>query len=220
MRSRAREPRIDDDQRRLGALVGTEHVQQRHRMRLGGIAADDEHRLAVVHVVVGVGHRAVAPGVGYARDGGRVADPRLVVAVVGAPHGVELAEQIRLLVVVLGRAEPVHRVGTGLLADLEELVADLVDGLLPRNALPLAVLELGRILQTALAVPGVSHRGALGAVAAEAEGMVEGRLLTGPDAVLHFRHDTATDRAVVAHGANHLVDPAGTGRLGMGLSHH
>jgi hypothetical protein len=38
--------------------------------------------------------RAVAPGVGYAGDRGRVADARLVIAVVGAPEGGELALQV------------------------------------------------------------------------------------------------------------------------------
>src|SRR3546814_9378562 len=45
-------------------------------------------------VVEAVSHRAVAPGVGNTRDGGRVTDTRLVVTVVGAPEGVELAEQV------------------------------------------------------------------------------------------------------------------------------
>ena len=129
----AREARVADDQRRVVLLLGLQHVLQRHRMRFGRVAADEEHRARVVDVVVAVGHRAVAPGVGNTRDRGRVTDPRLVVAVVGAPEGVELAEQIGLLVVVLGRAEPVHRVRTvpgdlgPLLADLQHLVADLVD---------------------------------------------------------------------------------------------
>ena len=49
------------------------------RMRLGRVAAHDDHGLGVADVVVGVGLRAVAPGVGDARDRGRVADARLMV---------------------------------------------------------------------------------------------------------------------------------------------
>src|SRR5437773_785722 len=67
---------------------------QRHRMRLGRIAAPDDLRLGVADVVEAVGHRAVAPGVGHAGDGCRMADSRLVIGVVGAPEGTELAEQV------------------------------------------------------------------------------------------------------------------------------
>ena len=61
----------------------------------------EQDRLAVMHVVERVGHRPVTPGVRHARHGGGVANPRLVVDVVGAPIGGELAEEIGLLVVVL-----------------------------------------------------------------------------------------------------------------------
>ena len=43
-------------------------------------------RLGVADVVEAVGHRAVAPGIGHAGDGRRMADARLVVGVVGAPE--------------------------------------------------------------------------------------------------------------------------------------
>jgi hypothetical protein len=55
-------------------------------------------------IVVAVGHRAVAPGVGDTGDRGRVADARLVVDVVAAPEGGKLAEQIGSFVAELGRA--------------------------------------------------------------------------------------------------------------------
>jgi hypothetical protein len=80
-------------------------------VRLGRVAADDEDRAGIVDVVVGVGHGAVAPCVRNTGNRGRVTDPRLVVDVVRAPVGRELAEQIGLLVVVLGRAEPVDLSG-------------------------------------------------------------------------------------------------------------
>ena len=104
------------------------------RMRLGRIGAEQDHRLRIVHVVVGIGHRAVAPRVRDARDRRGVADARLVVAVVGAPERVELAEQVGLLVAELGRAEPVDEVRARLLADLQHLVADFVDRLFPLDA--------------------------------------------------------------------------------------
>ena len=97
MRRRAREARIDDDQVRAVELLASEHVLQRDRMRLGRIAAHDDHGLGIADVVVGVGLRAVAPGIGDAGDGGRMADARLVIDVVGAPEGGHLADTDRRL---------------------------------------------------------------------------------------------------------------------------
>ena len=195
---RAREARVDDDQL-AAVLLAAQHVLHRDRMGLGGVAADEEHRLAQVHVVVGIGHRAVAPGVRDTRHRGRVADARLVVDVVGAPQRGELAVQVRLLVRELRRAEPVDRIGAVLLADLEHLVADLVDRLVPGDALPLAARQLHRVLEALVAVAVLAHRRALGAMGAEVEGRVEIGLLAGPDAVLHLGDDAAAHRTVRAH---------------------
>ena len=92
------EPRIDHDVIRPVQLLAFEEVLQRHRMRLRGIAAHDDHGLGVADVVVAVGHRAVAPGIGHARDGGRMADTRLVVDVVRSPERRQLAIEIGALV--------------------------------------------------------------------------------------------------------------------------
>ena len=135
MRGGARQARIDDDHVGAVELLAFQHVLQRHRMRLGGIAAHDDHGLGVADVVVAVGHRAVAPGIGYAGDGGRMADARLVVRVVGAPERRELAIEIGAFVGELGRAEPVDRIRPGLAADLHQLVADLVDRHVPGDPL-------------------------------------------------------------------------------------
>src|SRR5262249_50073663 len=148
--------------------------------------------------------RAVAPRVRDARDGGGVADARLVVAVVAAPHADPLAQQVRLLVVVLGRADDEDRVRTALLAQLQHLRADLVQRLVPGDALVLAVDELHRRLQPVLAVAVLAQRRALGAVRAQVDRRVEHRLLAHPDAVLDHRIDRAADRAVAAHGATDL----------------
>ena len=107
MGRRAGKARVADDQRRVVLLFGFQHVQQRDGVRLGRVAANDEDRFGIVDVVVAVGHGAVAPCVRNARNRGRVTNPRLVIDVVRAPVGGELAEQIGLFVVVLGRAEPV-----------------------------------------------------------------------------------------------------------------
>ena len=58
----------------------------RDRMRFTGVRANEQDRLAVMHVVERVGHRPVTPGVRHARHGGGVADTRLVVGIVGAPQ--------------------------------------------------------------------------------------------------------------------------------------
>jgi hypothetical protein len=60
-----------------------------------------------------------------------MADPRLVVGIVGTPEGRELAVEIGGFVGEFGRPKPIDRVRSGFLADLEQLIADLVDGLFP-----------------------------------------------------------------------------------------
>ena len=110
MRGGAGEARLDDDEVRPVELLALDQVLQRHRMRFRRIAAHDDHGLGVADVVVAVGHRAVAPGIGHARDRGRMADARLVVDVVGAPERGELAVEIGALVGELGGAQPVDRI--------------------------------------------------------------------------------------------------------------
>src|SRR4029079_7406578 len=120
------------------------HVQHRYRMRFGRVTAHVYRALRVLHVVVGVRHRAVAPRIRDAGDGGRMADASLVVAVVAAEIRDELAQQVRLLVAMLRAADPEHGIGPRFLADAGELVADFVDRLLPADLLVLAVYELHR----------------------------------------------------------------------------
>ena len=208
MRRGAREARIADDQLRLVQFLGAQDVLHGDRMRLGRIRAEQDHRLGIVHVVVGIGHRAIAPGIRDARDRGGMADARLVIAVVGAPERVELAEEISLLVVEFGRAEPVDRIGTRCLADLHHLVADFVDRLLPLHAGPLTVHQLERVFEPPFVVRVLAHRGALGAMRTVIERQVPARLLADPDAVLHFGDDGAADRAMRADG----FDAGGAGR--------
>src|SRR3954447_21581979 len=87
--------------------------------------------LALRNIVVGIGLGTVAPGVGDPGHRRRVADAGLVVDRAGAPERPHLAEQVGRLVGEFGRAEPVHRIGAGFLPDRENLVADLLDRLLP-----------------------------------------------------------------------------------------
>ncbi len=98
----ARETWVANDQWRVVLLFRAQEVQQRNRVRFGRVAADHEDRPTVVDIVVAVGHGAVAPCVCHTRNRGRVADTRLMIDVVRAPVGRELAIQIGLLVRILG----------------------------------------------------------------------------------------------------------------------
>ena len=98
VRGRPRHAGVDDDEIRPVELLAGEQMLQRNGMRLGRISAHDQERLGSADIVVAVGHRAVAPGIGHARDGGRMAEARLMVGIIGAPQRRKLAEQIRGLV--------------------------------------------------------------------------------------------------------------------------
>jgi hypothetical protein len=101
MRRGACESRIHHDH--LGTVfLATQDMLHGHRMCLGGVAADEEHGLGIVHVVIGIGHGAVAPGIRHTGHCRGVADTRLVIYVVGAPQSCELAEQVGLLIAELG----------------------------------------------------------------------------------------------------------------------
>src|SRR5207302_2553525 len=94
VRGSAAHARIEHDEIRAIELLAFEQMLQRHRMRFRGIATHKYERLGIADVVVAVGHRAVAPRIGYAGDGSRMANARLVVDVVRAPERRKLAEQI------------------------------------------------------------------------------------------------------------------------------
>ena len=200
----AREARVADNERGIVLLLGPQHVQQRDRMGLGRIAADDEDGLRVVDIVVGVGHGAVAPCVGNPSNGGGVTDTGLVVDVVRAPIGGELAEQIGLFVVMLGGTKPIDAVGPAFVADFHHAIADLVDGIFPTDALPLAAFLFHRIFKAAFAMGVFTHRSTLGAMRPEVERAVPAGLLPDPNAVGDFGDDGAAHRAVGADGFHGL----------------
>ena len=197
---RPRETRIDHDHLRAGFL-GVQHVQHRHRMRLGRIRADVHRSLRELHVVVGIRHRTVTPRIRHTGDSSGVAYSCLVVAVVAAPHRHPFAQQVRLLVAVLARADDEYRIGAALLSQLEHAGADLVERLIPADALVFVADQLHRILEAEFAVAVLAQRRTLGAVRAHVDRRIEHRLLAHPDAVLDHRVDGAADRAMAAHGA-------------------
>ena len=189
-------------------------------MRLGRVAAKEQHRLRIADVGVAVGHRAVAPGVGYAGDGGRMANARLVVGIVRPPVRRKLAIEIGTFVGELGRTQPVHRLRARLGANFVHLVADLVDGGVPRNPCPLAVHQFHRITKTTVAMHQLAGRSTLGAMRATVDRAFPSGLLTDPDAVRDFGDDGATDRTmradILANGGPAHIRSGGFGLLHAG----
>ena len=116
-----------------------QHMNHGDRVRFSGIRADVERCLGVHHVVVAIGHRTIAPGVGNASNRGRVANTRLVIGIVGTEERYPLAQQIRLLVIKLGRANKVQRVRGVLSAKIFHLGGNFIEGLIPGNALIFAI---------------------------------------------------------------------------------
>ena len=189
-------------------------------MRFGWIAAHHQNGLGVANVVVAVGHRAIAPGIGYPGDRGRMADTRLMVRIIGSPERRELAVEIGGFVGELGRTEPVNRIRSRLLTDVQQLVADLVDRRFPGNPDPLAVHELHGIAQPALAQHVVAHRRALAAMRSAIDRAVVIRLLADPHAVRDFGDHRTADRTMGADilaGRNRRA--GGSRRTGLGLAH-
>ncbi len=166
VRGRAREAGIHDDHVAPVDLLAGEEMLHRDRVGFGGVRADEDHCPGIADVVVGVRLGAVAPGIGDAGHRRRMANARLVVDRVRAPEGAELAHQVGALVREFRGAQPVDGVGAGFLTDLHHLVADLVDRLIPRDALPLVVDELHRVFQATLAMHDLADRRAFGTMRA------------------------------------------------------
>ncbi len=159
---------IDDDHLAAGFLR-MQNVQHRYRMRFRSIGADKHGRLRVLNIVVAVRHRAITPGIGDAGHRGRVADARLVVAVIAAEEGGELAQQRRLFVVVLGGADPEYGVRPVGLFDVHQFGGDFSQRLVPADALVLAIDQFHRIFQPVFAVAVFAHRRAFRAMRAEVD---------------------------------------------------
>ena len=213
--------RVDHDH--LGAgFFGVQHVQQADGVGLGGIGADVQSDLAVLHIVVRVGHGPITPGVGHTRHRGGVANARLVVAVVAAPKTHEFAQQIRLLVVVLARTHPVNGVRATGLAQLHQFGRYLIERLVPADALVLAIHQLHGVAQTELTMTVFAQCRALGAMRAQVDGRVKHGFLAHPDTVFNHRIDGTTHRTVGTHRALDL-DLAGpvalVGACSLGLFH-
>src|SRR5258708_39229029 len=87
---------------------------------------------------------------------------------------------------------------TRLGANRLQLIADLVDGLVPGYPGPVSVHELHGIFEPPVAMHQFAHRGALGAMRSTVDRAVPARLLAEPGVVLHLGRDRAADRAMGA----------------------
>ena len=160
-------------------------------------------------VVIRVGHGAIAPCTGDTRYCGGVTDTRLMIPVIGAPESIELTEQIRLLVAVFRRAQPIHRIRSRRFADFQHFVADFLDRLVPGNLGPFAVDKLGWIFQAPFAMGVFTDRSPFRTMGTQIERAVEAGLLPDPNAVIHFSHHGAPNRTMRTDGFHHLHIAAG-----------
>ena len=208
---------IDHDH--LAAIFfGMQHVQHADRVRFCRIGANVQSALAVLHVVVRVGHGAVAPCIGHTRHRGGVANARLVIGVVGAPEAHKLAHQIGLLVVVLGRANEINAVGATGFAQLHHAFADFFQGQVPADALVLAIDQLHGIAQAVFAVAVFTKRCTFGAMCTQIDGRIEHRFLANPHAVFNNGVNSTTHRAVGTNCSLHFNLACTKDRAALGAS--
>ncbi len=97
-----RHPGIDNDHVGAVEFLAFKNMLKRNRMRLRGIATHLQNGLGIANIVVTVGHRAIAPGIGDPGDRGGMADTRLMVRVIGSPEGGELPVEVGSFVGELG----------------------------------------------------------------------------------------------------------------------
>ena len=131
-RGRPREPGVHVDDLRA-ALLGLHHPFVADRVAFGPVRGRHDH-VGVLHVDQIGGHRAAAEGRAERGHRGGVAEARRVLEV-DEPHAArELGDQVVLLVVQHGRAQPRHAFAAvhrdRLVTDLDRLDEGLVAGLL------------------------------------------------------------------------------------------
>ena len=122
-----------------------------------------------------------------------------MVAVVATPKAHPLAQEIGLLVVVLGRADDINGVDPAGLAQVKHLRADFAQCRVPGNALVLAAHQLHRITKAKLAMAMLAQCSAFGAMRTQVDRRVKHWFLTHPDPVLNHRVNRAPHRAMGAY---------------------
>ena len=189
----AGEARVNHNQ--IGAILflARQHMLQADRMCFRRITAHDDHGFRIADVVIGIGLRAIPPGIGHTRDGGGMANARLVVHVIRAPEGREFAEQIGPFIGEFGAAQQEGGIRPAFLPGFHQLVSDFGDGIVPGHALPLAIHQLHRVFDAAVTMHQFAHRCALGAMRAAIDRRFPSRFLADPNAILHFRNHGAAN---------------------------
>ena len=131
-------------------------ASRQHRMRLGRVRPADEVGVGLADVLVdAVRHRAVAERLLERRHRRRVTEPGAVVDVLRAEHlPRELLDEIRLLVAPLRRREATDRVDAVFVLNLAESAGDVVERLVPRGRLELAVFVSNQGLREPLLAVG------------------------------------------------------------------
>ena len=198
MRGGAGEARVNHNE--IGAILflARQHMLQADRMRFCRISAHDDHGFRIADVVIGIGLRAITPGIGNTRNGGRMANTRLVIHVIGTPEGRKFAEQIGPFIGEFGAAQQEGGVRAAFLPGFHQLVGDFGDGIVPGHALPLTIYQLHRVFDAPIAMHQFAHRSALGAMRAAIDGRFPSGFLADPNAILHFRNHGAANRAMGA----------------------
>ena len=198
MRRGAGEARVNHNQIGAVLLLAGQHMLQADGMRFRRIAAHDDHGLGVADIIIRIGLRAIAPGIGNTCNRGGMANARLMVHVIRAPEGREFAEQIGPFIGEFGAAQPEGGIGAAFLPGFHQLVGNLGDGIVPGHALPLAVHQLHRVFNAPVAMHQFANRCALGAMRAAIDWRFPSRFLPHPNAILHFRNHGAANRTMRA----------------------
>ena len=194
----AREARVNHNQ--IGAILflAGQHMLQADRMRFRRIAAHDDHGLGIADVVIGIGLRAITPGIGNTRNGRGMANARLVVHIIRAPEGCEFPIKIRAFIGEFGAAQPKGRIRAAFLPGFHQLVGNFGDRIVPGHALPLAIHQLHRVFDAPVAMHQFAHRCALGAMRAAIDRRFPSGFLPDPNAILHFGNHGAAHRTMRA----------------------
>ena len=127
-----------------------------------------------------------------------------MIDVIGAPKRSKFSEQIGLFIIVLGRAQPIHRIRRGLFTNFQHLVADFIDSGVPVKTLPFAIYQFHGVLQPSLAMAMFAKGCALGTMRPHIDRRIPVWLLSSPDTVLYFGDDPTTDRAMSTYRVHQL----------------